>query len=203
MIVDIALAEFLRDGAAISEITRAASQDAAQITAHPQEYFGDEEVKAALDYSRSIARLFILLCVSSSAMFICYGAILLMASGGEPRKMDQSRAVFLNVAIGLVVSISSYLIISSAISVALNVIGVPETVRFWDATVFEDDFGFYQLLDTDNEYALEGEVIMMDGATPVICEAGLLLIARESGWMYGVVLPGTGGTDDIKGCTKN
>ena len=195
--LDMSMVEALRDGAATSEIVRAASQDAFRIAVHPQEYFGDEEVRAALDFARSISRLFILICVSSSLIFICYGAFLLMASGGEPRKMDQSRTIFQNVFIGLLLSISSYLLLSTVISVVVNVVGVPGTVRFWDASVFEDDFGFYELLG-GGEYALEGEVIMMDGGTPVICVAGLWLIARESGWTYQTGIFGT----ELNGCLR-
>ena len=198
MLVDIGLLEALRDGMAMSESVRAASQDAVQITVHPQEYFGDEEVRAALDFSRSMARLFILLCVSTSTIYICYGAFLLMASGGEPRKMDQSRTVFQNVGIGLFVSISSYLVISTTIAISLHVIGVPETVRFWDATVFEDEFGIYELFGSE-EYALEGEIIMMDGPTPIMCEAALLLIARDRGWAYQTGVFGT----TLNGCIRS
>ena len=195
--LDMSMVEALRDGAATSEIVRAASQDAFRIAVHPQEYFGDEEVRAALDFARSMSRLFILICVSSSLIFICYGAFLLMASGGEPRKMDQSRTIFQNVFIGLLLSISSYLLLSTVISVVVNVVGVPGTVRFWDASVFEDDFGFYELLG-GGEYALEGEVIMMDGARPVICEEDLLPVGRESGWTYQTGIFST----ELNGCLR-
>ncbi len=191
MIIEAIPAELVGDPTRWAEVVRPAFDGAVQATIHNQTQFEGSEIRAALDYSRALSRLFITVGVATSVFGIGCGAFLLIISGGEQRKLEQARTVFKNVAIGLVVSVMSYLILSVAISLTINVIGLPETVGFWQASVYEDDFGVYALLE-GNEYALQGEVIMLDGPTPVVCSASLPTVADEAGWNWHADFESTG-----------
>ena len=109
--------------------------------------------------------------------------LLMMLSGGDSRKLEKSREVLKNCFFGLVVSISSYLIISTAIVIFVHTVGLPNTVKFWDDSVFEGEFGIYSLLD-DEEYALLGEVLVFEGDSPVICNDSLSVFATARGWAW-------------------
>lgn len=183
--------ELVGDSIRWADAVRLAFDGPVQVTVHNQTQFEGSEIRAALDYSRAFSRLFITVCVAASVFGIGYGAFLLVVSGGEQRKLEQARAVFKNVAVGLVLSVMSYLILSVAISLTINVIGLPETVGFWPEAVYEDDFGVYSLLE-GNEYALQGEVIMLDGPTPVVCSASLPTVADGAGWNWHANFEGTG-----------
>ena len=171
--------------------------------------FGENApVLAALDFARSLSGLFIFLAVVASLAFVCYGSLLLMASGGEARKMERARGALKNTALGLALSVCSYLIISGVITLGFGVVGMPETVTFWEDTVFEDDFGFYSLLpDGAENLALEGEVVMLVGDTPIVCDSEVKNNTDEE-WDYiedliSVGNPGPGsGWENIRGCVK-
>ena len=180
-----------------------------------QTNFGESApVLAALDFARSVSGLFILLAVVSSLLFVCYGSLLLMASGGEARKMERARGVLKHTGVGLTVSVCSYLIISGAITLGFRVVGMPETVTFWEDTVFEDDFGFYSLLSDGTEnLALEGEVVMLVGGTPIVCDLDVGSTTNNA-WSYkddiidAIGDPGVGpgpghASDKVRGCVKN
>ncbi len=198
MIFEAMSIEVMQEPLRWAESVRPAFEDIVQMTIHQQTSFADSEIRAALDFSRAFSRLFIMLCVAASLVGICYGSFLLLSSGGEPRKLEQSRTVFKNVAIGLVLSISSYLILSLAITITIQTIGLPETVRFWDDAVFQDDFGIYELLD-GSEYALQGEVIMLDGPEPVVCSDSLPDVASDAGWNWHDNLTDT----ELGGCKRS
>ena len=147
--------------------------------------FGENQpVLAGLDFARTVSRLFILLTVVASFAYICYGSILLMAAEGEARKVDRARGVLLRTVVGLTASVCSYLIVSGAILLGVGVVGLPEIVAFWDAAVFEDEFGLHKLLpDNAENIALEGEVIMLNGDSPVVCGPDVDSVTANK-WRY-------------------
>ena len=153
--------------------------------------FGENHpVLAGLDFAITVSRLFILLTVVASFAYICYGSILLMAAEGEARKLDRARGVLLRTVVGLTASVCSYLIVSGAILLGVGVIGLPEVVTFWDAAVFEDEFGFHKLLpDNGENIALEGEVIMLNGDSPVVCGPDVDSVT-DNKWLYKTNLTG-------------
>ena len=153
-----------------------------------QEAFVDQEIRALLDFSRSLTRLFIMLAVAFSAFYLCYGLFLMMASGGDTRNLDRSISVIRNVFIGLFLSIFSYLLISGLVTIYIRTVGLPDTVSFWSEDVFEDDFGIYRLLTDsgDYEYALPGEIILFQGTDVFVCEDPLSPAALNAGWEWKV-----------------
>ena len=98
---------------------------------------------------------------------------------------------------GLVLGVCSYLIISGAVTLYINSADVSWVVRFWDDAAFEEEFDLNDLLE--GEIALEGEVIMLDGAgRPVVCQDGLEQAALDAGWVWVTGIEGTG----LEGCSR-
>lgn len=195
MTPDSATAEFLYQALSIDEAVRPVFE---QVRAFPQQqHFEDDAARALIDISRTFARFFIILAVTLSVGYTGYGAWLLMASGGESQKLDQSRDVLRNVLVGLTLSICSYLIISIAVSVVISTVGLPETVSFWSPETFDDEFGIGSLLD-GKEYALQGEVLLLENGGPIICDEILEKTARDKGWVWISNIEGTG----LGGCLK-
>ncbi len=170
-------------------------------TVHNQaEFFGDEEIRAALGISRFVARFFILICVSLVSVYTLYGLILMIMAGGDNSKMERSREMLKNVFIGLGVSIGSYVIITTVIFFSLQVVGTPNTVLFWQSDVFEGEFGLDDLTDLPGggEYALQGEILMFVGTQVVVCNSSLPAEADAAGWSWQPNLDAT----DLGGCVK-
>ena len=201
--------ELTRQGMAASELATSALDHGRRAWSEQTTSFGENApVLAALDFAGTFSGLFILLAVVTSLAFVCYGSILLMASGGEARKMERARGVLKHTFVGLTLSVCSYLIISGVITLGFGVIGLPETVTFWEDTVFEDDFGFHKLLPDGREnMALEGEVIMLVGDTAIVCDADVLSTSGGT-WGYeddliDVTNAGPGsGEANMRGCVK-
>ncbi len=167
-------------------------------SALPQEaFFEDREINAVLDISRTTARLIILVTVIAAFGYWMYAMYLLMASAGESRQLERCREVIWNVVKGLVLGVCSYLIINGAVTLYINSAGIGDVVRFWDDTTLQGEVDLDELLE--GEVALEGEVIMLDGAgAPVVCRDGLAQVARDAGWIWVTGIEGTG----LDGCSN-
>lgn len=203
MLTEILSAETLQGGVSFMESARLGLADAVRQGPH-QQYSGDIEMIAGLQLTRSFARLFIMLAVASSFLFVGYGAFLLMAAGGEARRIERAMEVFKNVGIGLVVAVGSYLIVSIAIVFLVRNIGAAETVSYWDESVFQDDFGFHRLIDPADyrDYAMQGEVFVLDGLTPIVCEHPLPAEATSRGWIETTITP-AGSATSFQVCVRN
>ena len=198
MLIEIGAVELMQQIGQAEQLVRSALDGALRESALPQEaFFEDKEINAVLDMSRTAARLIILVTVVAAFGYWMYAMYLLMSSEGESRRLERCREAIWNVVKGLVLGVCSYLIINGAVTVYINSGDIGDVVRFWDDASFEGDFDLNELLD--GEVALEGEVIMLDGAgRPVVCQDGLDQVAQDAGWIWVTGIEGTG----LDGCSK-
>ena len=63
--------------------------------------FHDRGIMAFLEFSRMVARFFIMAAVMLGCGYWAYGAYLLMSSGGDPNRLDVGREVFRRVLVGV------------------------------------------------------------------------------------------------------
>ena len=156
--------------------------------------FHDRGIMAFLEFSRMVARFFIMAAVVLGSGYWAYGAYLLMSSGGDPNRLDVGREVFRRVLVGVGVCVSSYLIVSSVVGFYAVSLG-EENVLGFTFKVSDDGGGrgadvtlltqarFDELLD-GYDIALYGEVIGFDSGSPVICAEELADYATERGWEH-------------------
>ena len=165
-----------------------------------QQNFEDTEVNAALDYSRSFARVFIVGAVVVLPGYLIYLMLLLAGSGGDARRLEDFRSKFWNLTKGLVVVLGGYVGINLAVSLAISISEIGNVVLFWDPMIFDGfDFSFDKILTS--EIALEGETIMLQGSgKPVLCESSLETVAVEAGWTF---VPDVEGVTGINGCVRS
>ena len=197
MVLDTNLPEILRLAVSADSLAEAGVQIGHSWAS--QQHFVDKEVNAALDYSRSFARVFIVGAVVVLPAYFIYLMLLLAGSAGDARKLDDFRSKFWNLTKGLVVVLLGYVGINLAVSLAISISEIGNVVLFWEPTPFDwFDFSIDQILQ--GEVALEGETIMLQGnGEPVLCESGLETIAADAGWDYVPDLHSTG----IGGCTRS
>lgn len=198
MLNETGVVELLQQAGHAGQLVISAFDVALRESPQPQEaFFEDREINAVLDMSRTAARLIILVTVVAAFGYWTYAMYLLMLAGDESRRLERCREVIWNVVKGLVLGVCSYLIISGAVTLYVNSADISRIVRFWDDAAFDDEFDLNELLE--GEVALEGEVIMLEGAgRPVVCRDGLEEAARDAGWVWVTGIGGTG----LDGCSK-
>ena len=198
MLIEIGAVELMQQAGQAEQLVRSAFEVALRESPQPQEaFFEDREINAVLDISRTAARLIILVTVVAAFGYWTYAMYLLMSAGDESRRLERCREVIWNVVKGLVLGVCSYLIVSGAVTLYVNSADISRVVRFWDDAAFDGEFELNDLLG--KEVALEGEVIMLDGAgRPVVCQDGLAQAARDAGWVWVTGIEGTG----LDGCSR-
>lgn len=198
MLIETGAVELMQQAGQAEQLVRSAFDMALRNPPQPQEaFFEDREIGAVLDMSRTAARLIILVTVVAAFGYWTYAMYLLMLAGDESRRLERCREVIWNVVKGLVLGVCSYLIVSGAVTLYINSADISRVVRFWDDAAFAEEFDFDELLG--GEVALEGEVIMLDGAgRPVVCRGGLEQAARDAGWVWVTGIEGTG----LDGCSR-
>ncbi len=198
MLNETGAVELLQQAGYAGQLVISAFDVALRESPQPQEaFFEDREINAVLDMSRTAARLIILVTVVAAFGYWTYAMYLLMLAGDEARRLERCREVIWNVVKGLVLGVCSYLIISGAVTLYVNSADISRVVRFWDDAAFDDEFDLNELLE--GEVALEGEVIMLEGAgRPVVCQDGLEQAARDAGWVWVTGIEGTG----LDGCSR-
>lgn len=198
MLIETGSVELMQQAGQAEQMVRSALDVALRESPQPQEaFFEDREINAVLDISRTAARLIIIVTVVAAFGYWTYAMYLLMSAADESRRLERCREVIWSVVKGLVLGVCSYLIISGAVTLYINSAEISRVVRFWDDAAFEEGFDLNRLLE--GEVALEGEVIMLDGAgRPVICRDGLEQAARDAGWVWMTGIEGTG----LDGCSR-
>ena len=198
MLIEIGAIELMQQAGQAEQLVRSAFEVALRESPQPQEaFFEDREINAVLDISRTAARLIILVTVVAAFGYWTYAMYLLMSAGDESRRLERCREVIWNVVKGLVLGVFSYLIVSGAVTLYVNSADISRVVRFWDDAAFDGEFELNELLE--GEVALEGEVILLDGAgRPVVCQDGLEQAARDAGWVWVTGIEGTG----LDGCSR-
>ena len=198
MLIETGAIELVQQVGQAEQLISSAFDVALRESPQPQEaFFEDREINAVLDMSRTAARLIILVTVVAAFGYWTYAMYLLMLAGDESRRLERCREVIWNVVKGLVLGVCSYLIVSGAVTLYVNSADISRVVRFWDDAAFAEEFDFDELLG--GEVALEGEVIMLDGAgRPVVCRDGLEQAARDAGWVWVTGIEGTG----LDGCSR-
>lgn len=160
--------------------------------------FTDPGVIAIIELCRMAARFLIMLTVMLAAGHWAYGGFLLYSSGGDPRRVSQGQDVIKNTLIGVVLAVSGYMVITTILNFYTGIAGFDRIILF--RTTTSDSFGIEELLSED-ELALEGEVIYFDGTDPIICSRDLgkeaNKAAADAGWRYYPTLPGA---QSLAGC---
>ena len=198
MLIETGAVELMQQVGQAEQLVSSTLDVALRESPQPQEaFFEDKEINAVLDMSRTAARLIILVTVVAAFGYWTYAMYLLMSAGDESRRLERCREVIWSVVKGLVLGVCSYVIISGAVTLYINSADISRVVRFWDDAAFEEEFDLNELLE--GEVALEGEVIMLDGAgRPVVCRDGLEQAALDAGWVWVTGVEGTG----LDGCSR-
>lgn len=164
-----------------------------------QMHFEDESVNAALSFSRSMMRVFMVVTVAAiMPMYWIFLMVMLASSGGDPRRLERVRYSFWALVQALAVMVTAYVIINFSVTFAFLISGVTDIVLFWDPMIFDSgDFSLDKVLQ--EEVALEGSVLMLFGdSETVICENPLHSVALDAGWQYVPDIAGTG----VSGCER-
>ena len=164
-----------------------------------QMHFEDESVNAALSFSRSMMRVFMVITVAAiMPMYWIFLMVMLASSGGDPRRLERVRYSFWVLVQALAVMVAAYVIINFSVTFAFLITGVTDIVLFWDPMIFDTgDFTLDRILQ--EEVALQGSVLMLTGESQaIICQDPLDALALEAGWQYVPDLAGTG----VSGCER-
>ena len=162
------------------------------------DYFSDPGVLGTLEMGRMLARFLVIVGVSLASAFFVLGCCKLLFSNGESHKIVQARDILKRVFIGLVLCVSSFVLVMGAVNILVNAIGQDQIVSFWHSDDLRYGFTISDLLG-DVEVALEGEVIMLDGSDVVVCADPLGSVATGAGWSWDGDIAGTG----LGGCTRS